>query len=123
MLIWRERANLWTLITPPAVWAVHFLVCYVAAAVLCAKGGMATDFTIVRATVLGATVPALVFILLAGIASYRRWGLDNELPPYDEPTSEHQESFLGIATFLVCGLSFIGVIFVAMPAIFISDCR
>ena len=29
--------SLWTLITAPVVWAVHFLLCYVAAAVVCAK--------------------------------------------------------------------------------------
>ena len=35
----RQVESLWTLFTAPVVWAVHFLVCYVLAAVCCAKRG------------------------------------------------------------------------------------
>jgi hypothetical protein len=123
MLFWRDKANLWTLITPPTVWALHFMFCYVVAAVACAKSGMRADLAGVHTAIAVATALALALILLAAWSSYRRWGTGSELPPYDEPTSEHREMFLGISTFLVSGLSLVAVIFVALPALFITDCR
>src|SRR3546814_15830669 len=39
-LIPREVETLWTLFTAPVVWALHFLVCYVAMEVFCSKGGI-----------------------------------------------------------------------------------
>ena len=38
-IIPKEVETLWTLFTAPVVWAAHFLVCYVLAAVWCAKRG------------------------------------------------------------------------------------
>ncbi len=35
----KEIETFWTLFTAPTVWALHFLVCYVAFAVYCAKQG------------------------------------------------------------------------------------
>ena len=47
--MWRllpeELETLWTLFTAPVVWAVHFLVCYVGAAIFCEKPGfLGADF-------------------------------------------------------------------------------
>ena len=39
-LLPREVESLWTLFTAPIVWALHFLVCYVGAAIYCAKPGL-----------------------------------------------------------------------------------
>ena len=36
-LLPREVESLWTLFTAPVVWALHFLACYVGAAVFCEK--------------------------------------------------------------------------------------
>lgn len=123
MLFWRDRADLWTLITPPSVWAIHFMVCYGVAAVDCAKSGMQSDLSATRLLVGIATAAALVLITMSGIFGYRRWGVGSELPPYDEPTSEHREQFLGVSILLLSCLSFVGVLFVALPPVFITDCR
>ena len=45
----REIESLWTLFTAPVVWALHFLVCYVGAAIFCAKQqALGLDFGVVR---------------------------------------------------------------------------
>ena len=123
MLFWRDRANLWTLITPPTVWAIHFMVCYGIAAVECAKSGMQSDLFVTRVAISVATVVALALIGMSGLFGYRHWGVGSELPPYDAPTSEQREQFLGVCILLVSCLSFVGVVFVALPPVFITDCR
>lgn len=123
MLFWRDKFDLWSLITPPSVWAIHFLFCYVVAAVVCAKFGMQADLGQVRTAIIVATGVAAGLILASAAAGYRRWSIGSELPPYDHPTSENRVQFLGVSTFLVSCLSLVGVIFVALPVLFITDCR
>lgn len=120
----RRHANLWTLLAPPAIWAIHFLLCYVAAAIACAKGGGPwVDLTTLRWVILGITIPALGLILVAGQQARRHWGFGTDDPPHDQATDEDRQHFLGYATLLLCALSFVSVIFVAMPALTIADCR
>lgn len=121
MLLWRDKANLWTLILPPSVWALHFLFCYVAAATVCAKAG--SDFGDLRLAIAGATVLALGLIVASGVQAYRHWGFGSDMPPHDAATDEDRQRFLGLATLLVCTLSLVSVIFVALPALFLTDCR
>ncbi|ODN71415.1 hypothetical protein [Methylobrevis pamukkalensis] len=123
MLFRRETANLWTLITPPTVWAMHFMVAYVLAAVVCAKTGNTADLDSVRWIIAGATAVALGLIAAAAVQAHRHWGFGDDMPPHNEPTDEDRQHFLGFATLLICGVSAIGVIFVALPALFIADCR
>lgn len=122
--LFRANPNLWTLITPPAVWALHFLVSYVVAAVYCAKAG---DFTAplapVQLVVGAVTAGAVAVIGTATWQALRHWGLGVSGPPHDEDTPEERDRFLGFATLLLCGVSFVGVVFVALPAALIGDCR
>ena len=120
MLLWRDKANLWTLILPPTVWALHFLFCYVATAVVCAKGG---DVAGLRLSVGIATALALALILASGVQAHRHWGFGSDMPPHDQATDEDRQRFLGLATLLVCALSFVSVIFVALPPFLVADCR
>lgn len=131
-MIASTRANLITLITAPTVWALHFLVSYVAASAYCAKtmadarvftGTSWPDITVARLVILTATILAIAVIALCTRQAWGHWqGGDNE-PPYDEPSFEGRQGFFGFSTLLLCGLSFVGVIFVALPAVFIGDCR
>lgn len=123
MLFGRETANLWTLIAPPTVWALHFLACYVLAAVYCAKLGGSGDFLLVRLSIGIATAVALMLIMVSGFQAHRHWGFGDDMPPHDAPTEADRQKFLGFATLLICGVSAIGVVFVAMPALFVVDCR
>ena len=119
-----EKANLWTLLAPPAIWALHFLFCYVAAAIVCAKAGdIFTDLARLRMVILAATALALALIVVAGLQAWRHWGFGTDDPPHSEPTDEDRQHFLGYATLLLCALSFVSVLFVALPAFTIADCR
>ncbi|MBS7544738.1 hypothetical protein [Ancylobacter oerskovii] len=120
MLFRRDTANMWTLITPPTVWALHFLFCYVAAAIVCAKDP--SWLPGLRLAIAGATLLALGLILLAGLQAHRHWGFGDDLPPHDEATDEDRQHFLGFATLLLVGLSAVAVLFGALPALFITEC-
>jgi hypothetical protein len=119
-LLPREIESLWTLFTAPVIWAGHFLLCYVAAAVACARG---VDLAYVRGGIGGATVLALLGIVVAGMLAWRQWGFGSGDPPHDEGTRADRLLFQGFATLLLCGLSFVAVVYQALPAVFLTDCR
>ena len=116
--------SLWTLITAPVVWAAHFLFCYVAAAVVCAKREtFAHSFDALRVGLGLVTAVALAAILVAGLLAWRQWGFGVEDPPHDAPTADDRRRFQGFATLLLSGLSFVAVIYAALPILFVLDCR
>jgi hypothetical protein len=121
----KEIETIWTLFTAPVIWAVHFLVCYVGAAVYCALAErLPFGFEVVRVGVGVATLVALSAIAFAAVLAYRQWGFGPEdPPPHDEPTEEDRLLFQGFSTLLLCGLSFVAVIYQALPALLIMDCR
>lgn len=122
-LIPREVETLWTLFTGPVVWALHFLACYAAAAIYCAKASEAPfSFDALRLSLFAITVVALVAILAAAWLSWRQWGFGRGDPPHDAPTRHDRLLFQGFATLLLSGLSFIAVIFVSVPLLFIEVC-
>lgn len=125
MLIYnRKYADLWTLLAPPAIWAIHFLVCYVAAAIACAKAeDIFAGLPLLRIVILLVTLLALGLIATAAVQARRHWGFGTDDPPYEQPTAEVRQHFLGYATLLLSALSFVSVIFVALPALTIADCR
>lgn len=123
-LIPREVESLWTLFTGPTIWAGHFLAAYVGAAVFCAKApGLPFDFGGVRVFIAGITLLALAGIVLAGWLAWRQWGFGTQDPPHDGWGAEDRNRFQGFATLLLCGLSFVAVVFTAMPALFIAECN
>lgn len=114
------RTTLWTLIVPPGTWAVHFLFSYLWASLHCAKIGEFAQFPLLFAA---GTVLALVVIAASGWIAFvqaRRLGDD---PPHDESTESDRLRFLATATELLAGLSFIGVVFTAMPVVFLTTCQ
>ncbi|TIP83639.1 MAG: hypothetical protein E5X63_20800 [Mesorhizobium sp.] len=122
-LIPREIETLWTLFTAPVVWVAHFLVCYIGAAIYCAKPELVgLSFSAVRAGIAAATVIALSLIALSAWLAWRQWGFGTDDPPHDDPTRRDRTLFQGFATLLLSGLSFIAVIFTAMPALFVTEC-
>ncbi len=122
-LLPKEVETLWTLFTAPVVWALHFLACYVGAAIFCEKpwllGG---DFHNLRMAIAVMTALALAMIVLAAALAWRQWGFGAGDPPHDDPTRRDRLLFQGYATLLLSGLSFVAVIFTAMPALFLTEC-
>ncbi|RWP66702.1 hypothetical protein [Mesorhizobium sp.] len=119
----KQIETLWTLFTAPVVWATHFLGCYIGAAIYCAKPELVgLSFSAVRAGIAAATVIALSLIALSAWLAWRQWGFGTDDPPHDDPTRRDRILFQGFATLLLSGLSFIAVIFTAMPALFLTEC-
>lgn len=119
-----SAASLWMLTGGPVVWAAHFLLCYVTAAVWCAKAASrASPLGDVRLLMTVYTVAALALIVFFGWRGWRqhRWG--NATLPHDEDDSEDRHRFLGYSTLLLCGLSFVAVIYVVFAIALIGTCR
>lgn len=120
----KEIESLWTLFTAPVIWAAHFVVCYAGAAVYCARAatlGIGLDG--LRVGIAAATVLALAGIVVAAALAWRQWGFGTGDPPHDRSTRPDRLLFQGFATLLLAGLSGVAVLFQAMPALFITDCR
>ena len=114
------RVTLWTLIVPPTTWAVHFLFSYLWAAVSCAKLGVWARFPLAFAI---GTAAALIVIVTAGVIAWRQARTAGDPAPHDQGTNIDRLRFLAYSTLLLAALSFIAVVFTAMPVIVLSDCR
>ncbi len=119
---WRE-ASLWALIVPPTTWAVHFLLCYVYAAVRCAKGGPLLVLDDVRIVILAATAVALLIVSASACVAWAQMGVEGDPPPHDESTIEDRHRFLATAKLLLAGLSFVAIVYTAIPALIFANCR
>ena len=122
-LLPKEVESLWTLFTAPVVWALHFLACYIGAAIFCEKPGfLNANFDTLRIAIGLLTLLSLAMIALAAILAWRQWGFGAGDPPHDDPTRRDRLLFQGYATLLLSGLSFVAVIFTALPVLFITEC-
>lgn len=119
----KQIESLWTLFTAPVVWAVHFLASYLGAAIFCAKQQqLAFGFDMLRLGIAAVTVIALAMIVLSAWLAWRQWGFGAHDPPHDDPTGHDRMLFQGFATLLLSGLSFVAVLYVAMPLLFVTEC-
>jgi hypothetical protein len=118
-----RHESLWMLAASPAVWGAHFMLCYVTAAVWCAKApGPLAPLQTVRVAVGVFTAVALLAILAIGWIGYRAHSLGGESTPHDADTPEDRHRFVGFATLLLSGLSALAVLYAAMVAVFIETC-
>lgn len=119
-----SKESLWRLIVSPTIWAAHFMLCYLTAAIWCAKfatrdGSLAP----VRWAIMGYTAVALVGIALSGWSGMRRHQRGSETPEHDYDTPGDRHGFIGFATVLLSALSAVATIFAALVVIFFKDCR
>jgi hypothetical protein len=127
-----DKGSLWLLTIAPTLWAVHLLLCYVTAAIWCARfvaeGGRLDG---VRTAITWYTVVALAGILMVGWEGLRRHSLPStplgssrtEATTHDLDTPEDRHRFLGFATLLLAGLSAVAVLYAAIAAAFFDTCR
>lgn len=115
-----KHESLWLLTIAPLLWAAHFLLSYVTAAIWCAK--MGGSFDSVRAVIFAYTIIALIGIGMTGWIGYRRHSLGTATVPHDADTPEDRHRFLGFATLLLAGLSAVATIFAALTIVFIRSC-
>lgn len=119
-----SRQSLWRLAWPPLIWATHFMLSYLTAAVWCAKvAGRDGPLGGARAAIAGYTVVALAGIAAVGWRGWRRHTFDGSETQHDFDTPADRHRFLGFATVLLAGLSATATIFTAWAAVFFKDCR
>ncbi|HBJ83738.1 MAG TPA: hypothetical protein DDZ88_07705 [Verrucomicrobiales bacterium] len=119
-----SRQSLWRLIVSPTIWAAHFLLSYITAAIWCEKvAGRDGPLTGARVAIAIYTVVALVGIAINGWGGWRRHSYGAGEVPHDADTPEDRHRFLGFATLLLAALSAIAVLFAALVVIFFNDCR
>ena len=118
---WPHRySSLWHMIAAPIVWAIHFGTVYGWTAAICARAGAPGA---ARSGISVATLVALAAIAWLGWRAWLQWDYRPHAPRlHDVPTTEARREFLGHAAWLLSIVSAIGVIFVALPAIFIESC-
>jgi nitrate reductase NapE component len=116
------QSTLWAMVVPPTAWAVHFLFCYIYAAVRCAKSGPVEVIGDVRIGIAIATVVALALIGISGFVAWAQSRIEGDPPPHQESTDEDRTRFLAVATLLLAGLSFVATLFTAIPAFIFEDC-
>ncbi|KAF0675844.1 tetratricopeptide repeat protein [Profundibacterium mesophilum] len=119
-----ERASLWKLTLGPVTWAVHFAASYSLTAVWCAKlAAPQDDITLLRLIIGAGTIVALVVILLFGLSAWRQWNYTQTgRATHAFGDAENRHEFLGHAATLLCGVSFIGTLYTAIPVLVIGSC-
>jgi len=113
----------WTLVAGPATWALHFLACYVLAAVWCAKMSRVAELGEARIALWLLTATALVVIAGFGWRGWRAHCRGRAAVPHDGPGAGDRSRFLGLASLLLCGLSAVAVLYSALAIALIGDCR
>jgi hypothetical protein len=120
----RAHYSLWLLTIAPTIWAVHLLLCYITAAVWCAKfvafGGPLEG---IRSAIMWYTAAALAGIAIVGWEGFRRHRYGTETTTHDLDSVEDRHRFVGFATLLLAGLSAVGVLYAALAAAYFETCR
>ena len=117
--------DLWRVIAAPIVWALHFLFCYIYAAIYCEKAGRSAALGDVRIAVAVATLIALAGI---GLSTRHLWrvrgrSLTDDDFEFEHNTPEERHRFLSHVALMLCVLSAVAVIYVAIPMLYLVNCR
>jgi hypothetical protein len=117
--------DLWRVIIAPILWALHFVFCYAYVAIYCEKTGRDADLGEARIAVIAATLVALAGI---GLSTHHLWGVrgrsltDNDFE-FEHNTPEERHRFLSHVALMLCVLSAVAVLYVAIPMLYLSTCR
>lgn len=120
-----EASSLWTVTVAPLIWALHFVLSYAATSLLCVKfGGGEVAVARLQVGVGVLTALALGGIALAAWRAWKQWDfLDDYDYAHDLAREEDRHEFLGHAAFLLSIVSFVGVVYVAMPVWLTGSCQ
>jgi hypothetical protein len=120
-----QGTDLWRVIAAPILWALHFLFCYVYAAVYCEKLGRNAALLPVTAAVAIATGVALVGI---GLCTRSLWQVrarsvtDHDFE-FEHNSPEERHRFLSHVALMLCALSAVAILYVAIPTVYLESCR
>ena len=127
-----DHYSLWLLTIGPAIWAAHLLLCYITAAIWCAKF-IPADGALggVRSAIVWYTVVALAgigYIAWEGLQRHRHPSTSlgasgTEATTHDLDSADDRHRFVGFATLLLAGISGVGVLYAALAATYFDTCR
>lgn len=118
-----SHQNLAGIVVGPAIWGLHFLLCYLTVALICARGWAADGGLGAGRTVVAiATLLAAIAIAAAMVAAWRRWRQVRGLGAADAGL-EPRQRFLAAAGALLAGLSLLGTLWTGLPAVFVTTCQ
>jgi hypothetical protein len=118
-----ENQSLLLLTTSPVIWAAHFMLSYITAAIWCAKMvGPDGSLSGARVAIAIYTVLALSGIGITGWRAWRRHRYGTAILPHDDDSPEDRHRFLGFAALLLSALSAVAVIYAALVTVFIGRC-
>jgi hypothetical protein len=119
-----HRQKPWLIAASPALWALHFMACYVTGAIWCgAAANPAAPIGSLRTAVGVYTAFALAGIAFIGATGMRRHRHGSSNLPHDDDTPEDRHRFIGFATLLLSALSAVAVAYAALVVVFIDDCQ
>ena len=119
-----RHQRLWLLAVSPAIWSLHFMACYVFAAIWCGMiAGPFGEFLTARLVIGVFTAAALAAIAVVGAIGFRRHRLGAAELPHDDDTPEDRHRFIGFSTFLLSGLSAVAVVYTGLAALLIETCQ
>lgn len=118
-----QGETLWLLTVGPLIWSLHFLLSYITAAIWCAKvAGRTGSLDGARFAIVIYSLIALTGIALTGWKGFRQFRLGEATTPHDSDTAADRHRFLGFATILLCGLSFVATLYVTLAALMLRNC-
>ncbi len=114
--------RLWWIVIAPLLWALHFLACYVTAAIWCEKYSSGADIRSLGWMITAYSVVSLTGILIVGTLSF--WNLppaDSLVPDeFDDPSD--RSHFLHFTSLLLAVLSGIATIFTVLVFVLVGRC-
>jgi hypothetical protein len=117
------RQRLWIVPGPLVIWALHFMLSYVTAALWCGRfGGRLEPLAAAHGLLAAYTGAALLAIGAIGRMAYKAHAHGAAEPPHDADSPADRYRFVGFAALLVSGLSAIAVLFTALSAMLIESC-
>ena len=66
---------------------------------------------------------ALGLVLVCAFVAWAKSSGEGDSPPHHESTDEDRARFLGVSGLLLAGLSAVAIVYTALPAFVIGDCR
>lgn len=115
-----EAGALLRITLSPSIWALHFVLVYASTAIVCSKLTGGEVLWMLRVGIGALTVAALLAIALVGWRSWVAANLRGDGPKGATPAARHR--FLGLISLLLSVISFIAVVYVLMPALFLESC-
>lgn len=117
------RQSLWAPIIAPVIWATHFMICYVWAALACGRLASNEGFARAQTGIGIATAVAATAIALCCLSGFRHLGRRLPDQPNDDGTPEDRTRFMAFTTMLLAALSLIATLFVGVAALAVGACQ